>query len=232
MMALFDDSSNRDAFERMLEGKGMDPASLLSMMLTAPFDPIRMLITHLPGPSGFAIRRLFYKWALGQVGSNCLFDVGLKFSGHKHISIGDYTWIDSSTSISAIFGSVTIGRRIHIAPNCIINAGKEGIEIGDYVGLAAGVHIYGHTETPKDGKRMSGPMIPWRYKAFESSKVTICKDAFIGAYSVVLPGVTIAEGAVIGAHTLVTKDVKPWSINLGVPARTIGERQPVTTPDL
>jgi acetyltransferase-like isoleucine patch superfamily enzyme len=229
---IFDDSSNRHAFESMLEGNGISIQQFLIMLLKTPLDPVKMIVTHLPGPSGFGLRRLLYKKLLRKVGINCIFDTGLKFTGMDNISVDDYTWIDSNTSISAMFGPVSLGKRIHVAPGCIINAGSEGVILEDYVGLSSGVHIYGHSEAPKDGKRMSGPMIPWRFKAFTSGQVRVCKDAFIGAYSVVLPGVTIGEGAVIGAHSLVTKDVKPWTISLGVPARVIGERSPVTVPEI
>jgi acetyltransferase-like isoleucine patch superfamily enzyme len=51
------------------------------------------------------------------------------------------------------------------------------------------------------------------------------EHAFIGANSVVLPGVTVGQGAVVGAMSLVTRDVDPWTINVGSPSRTIGVRR-------
>ena len=53
---------------------------------------------------------------------------------------------------------------------------------------------------------MSGPMVPTEQRNLRYGKVTIEDDAFIGQYSIVMPGVTIGEGAVIGPHSLVVKN--------------------------
>ncbi|MCD2107720.1 MULTISPECIES: DapH/DapD/GlmU-related protein [Rhodococcus] len=54
--------------------------------------------------------------------------------------------------------------------------------------------------------------------------VEIGTDVWIGACSVILSGVTIGDGAVIGAGSVVTSDVESFSVNVGVPARKVGER--------
>lgn len=54
--------------------------------------------------------------------------------------------------------------------------------------------------------------------------VVIGNDVWIGAYGIVLPGVTIGDGAVIAAGSVVTKDVAPYTIVAGVPAKQIGQR--------
>ncbi|BCW49580.1 hypothetical protein StoSoilB13_19220 [Arthrobacter sp. StoSoilB13] len=55
-------------------------------------------------------------------------------------------------------------------------------------------------------------------------RVDIENDAWIGASAIVLGGVTVGEGAVVGAGSVVTKDVEPYSIVVGNPARMIGKR--------
>lgn len=222
----------RKAFEEMIEGKSISPADLCRLALTAALDPLRMCLIQMPGPLGYGLRRLAFRRLLKRVGRNCLFDVGLRIVGGHNISIGEFTWIDAGVSLSALFGPISIGKRIHIASNALILAGAEGIEIRDYVAIGAGSQIYGHSETAKDGKRMSGPMVPWRYKSFHSGKVTLGKDCFLGAGSIVLPGITIGEGAVVGAGSVVTLDVAPWAIVFGVPARVVGRRSPVGVPDI
>ena len=79
---------------------------------------------------------------------------------------------------------------------------------------------------------MSGPMIPWRYKSFFSGRVVLEKDSVLGANSVVLPGVTIGEGAVVCPGSIITRDVPPWVIAAGVPTKFIGKREKVTVPDI
>lgn len=58
--------------------------------------------------------------------------------------------------------------------------------------------------------------------------ITIGNDAYIGANTVVMPGVTIGEGAVVGANSLVDHNLKPWTIYFGNPARKIGDRDKPT----
>ena len=62
--------------------------------------------------------------------------------------------------------------------------------------------------------------------------VRIEKDAYVGSNAVVMPGVTIGEGAVVGASSLVIKDVEPYHVVVGVPARVMGKRPKVTEPDI
>ena len=226
------DDFQKETFEEMLEGKPIPLLRLARMAATACLDPLRLLITHMPGPLGYGMRRFLFDRTFKKVGKNCIFDVGLRIVGGRNISIGDYTWIDAYTSSGALFGPISIGKRNHIAPFSIINAGSEGVEIEDYVAIGAGSQIYGHSEIPKEGKRMSGPMIPWRYKAYTSGKVILKKDCFLGSRSIILPGVTVGEGAVIGAGSVISCDVAPWTIVFGTPARVIGKRDSVTVPEI
>tara|TARA_B100000519_G_C14257620_1_gene445838 strand:+ start:4280 stop:4969 length:690 start_codon:yes stop_codon:yes gene_type:complete len=226
------DQSQRIAFERMIDGEKMSMNSIIRLTMNSFFDPFRFVLANMPGPSGYALRRLIYKSQFKSLGKNCILDVGMKIVSPKNISVNEYTWIDSYTSINALFGSITIGKRVHIGSFSIIGAGKEGLVINDYVGVGAGCRIYGHSEIQKDGKRMSGPMIPWRYKAYHSGPVVLEKDSVLGTNSVVLPGVTIGEGAVVSPGSVITKDIPPWVIAAGVPTRFIGKREKVSVPDL
>ena len=140
-------------------------------------------------------------------------------------------WIDKNVRLIANWGSISIGRRVHVAENSIISGGGH-VEIADYVGIARGACIYSHSEAPVGGKRMSGPMVPEYQKGMKSAPVRIRKDAFIGANAVILPGVTIGEGAIVAANSLVRKNVKDWEIVFGVPAKPVGTRPKVTVEDI
>ena len=226
------DEFQRAAFERMLEGNRMSFRDVFRLGFNALLDPFRFIFILMPGPSGYVLRRVGYKKLFKNLGRNCILDVGMQIVGANNISVGEYTWIDSYTSINALFGSISIGKRVHIGPFTIIGTGKEGLEIKDYVGIGSGCKIYGHSEIHKDGKRMSGPMIPWRYKSYYSGRVVFEKDSVLGANSVVLPGVTIGEGAVVCPGSIVTKDIPPWVVAAGVPTKFIGKRDKVTVPDI
>lgn len=58
-----------------------------------------------------------------------------------------------------------------------------------------------------------------------TAPITICDGVWIGARATVLPGVTIGEGAVVAANAVVTKDVPPWVIVGGNPAKIIKKRE-------
>jgi acetyltransferase-like isoleucine patch superfamily enzyme len=221
-----------EAFERMLEGKGFTAKQLFLLSIEAAKEPFRTGLSNLNGPMGYALRRLYYKRKFKHLGKNCILDIGLKIISPENISVGEYTWIDRYAAIYSMFGEIKIGKRIHISPNCIINCGEEGVELEDYVGLSTGAHVYGHTQAPVKNMRMSGPMVPNRYKAVKEGKVRLLKDSFLGAYSLVMPGVTIGEGAVIGAHSIVTKDIPDWSIAVGCPAKVVGKRDKLDLPEL
>lgn len=87
------------------------------------------------------------------------------------------------------------------------------VSIGNHVQITAGVAIHTH-----GGANIIRKEIP-NFDSF--GKVTICDWAYIGAYSQIMPGVTIGEGAIIAAGSIVTKSVPPYIVVAGNPARQI-----------
>ncbi|MHA2289798.1 MAG: acyltransferase [Promethearchaeota archaeon] len=85
----------------------------------------------------------------------------------------------------------------------------ELIEFEDGSGCGIGVKLITHNA------------MNIRHGSFSFGPIRVCKNARIGAYSVVLPGVTIGEGSIIGANSLVTDDIPPFSIAFGSPAKVI-----------
>jgi acetyltransferase-like isoleucine patch superfamily enzyme len=93
--------------------------------------------------------------------------------------------------------------------------GGGGVTIGDGVAIATHVAI---TSVTHDYTR------PDWYTATISKPVVIEDDVWIGSNAVIMPGVTIGRGAVVGAGSIVTSDVAPLAIVVGVPAREIRKR--------
>ena len=74
------------------------------------------------------------------------------------------------------------------------------------------------------GGSLTNPTVPHPYRLPVRSFVHIQKHVIVGANSVILPGVTIGQGAAVGANSLVAKDCDPWTIYAGSPAKPINRR--------
>jgi len=115
---------------------------------------------------------------------------------------------------------ISLGDRVIIRPNCMLFAdvrhGGAGIIIEDDVMLGSGVHIYVHNHKFDD---CSVPIIDQGY--YPSKQVLIEKGSWVGACSIILPGVTIGRNAVVGAGSVVTKNVPALTLVAGNPARLI-----------
>lgn len=135
-----------------------------------------------------------------------------------HCIIYDYTFIDAQKSFK-------LGKYSEIAWHCCIE-GASFVHIGDRCFLGPGTKILGSTY--KFDGYYSVQHLPGGASEVRYAGVTIKDDAYIGANCVIMPGVTIGEGALIGAGSFVNKDVEPWSIYVGTPAKKIRDREKPT----
>lgn len=142
------------------------------------------------------------------------------FYGQQNISVGDNVRIDDFCILS---GHITIGNCVHIAAYTALYGGEVGIVIDDFANLSSRVCIYAISDD-YTGYSMTNPTIPDRYKKLNSALVHIGKHAIIGSTSVVMPGVTVAEGSAFGSFSFINKDSEAWSINVGIPFRKINNR--------
>lgn len=129
-----------------------------------------------------------------EIGDNCVLDnyaVLLLTKPHPRLLIGD---------------NVTIGR------NTIVSI-KDTCYIGDYTLIGPMVQITDNNHS------VGGNLI--KYQKSSIKAVTIGQDCWIGSGAKILAGVTIGNGAVIGANAVVTKDIPPFAIAVGVPAKVI-----------
>jgi galactoside O-acetyltransferase len=145
----------------------------------------------------------------------------------ENLWIGDYSSVDDYVFLNA-GRSTRIGRFVHIACHASVIGGGE-LDVGDYAVIATGVRVLTASDTDRGGARMSSHL-PVEFRSVIRSKVTIERDAFVGANAVVMPGVTLAEGAVAGAGSVVTHDLEPWTVYIGQPARPIRRRRVPTRP--
>ena len=194
----------------------------------------------LPTIISSVLRGKVYRKLLGGVGSNCIIEKDVRFLWPQRIFLGNRVFIGEGSYLvngsheSGIYikddvtirrqailkvntGKIVINERVTIADRVIIR-GSGGVEIGrdsliaEHVELIAATHIF------------ENPFKPIRLQGGETKKVVIGEDVWLGAHVIVLPGVTIGNGSVVGAGSVVTRDIPSYSIAIGVPAKVIRKR--------
>ena len=144
-----------------------------------------------------------------------------RFYGASRIHIGNHVRIDDFCVLSAGTGGIEIGNFIHIAVFSSI-IGQEKVKLDDYSGLSSRVSIYSSNDD-YSGSAMTNPTIPKQFTNVRHAPVHIGKHVIIGSGSIVLPGVTIMDGAAIGALSLVKKNCESFGVYTGNPAKKIME---------
>ena len=142
-----------------------------------------------------------------------------KIIGLENIQFGKSIIIDDFVFIYAR-NKIKIGNNVHIASLTSITGG-ESFTMEDFSGLASGVRIVTGSDDFKDWG-FGNPTINETFRNVRRAPVYIDKFCIIGANSVILPGVTVQEGATVAAGSVVTKDLEPWGIYIG--NRKVGER--------
>ena len=117
---------------------------------------------------------------------------------------------------------VKIGKYTDVQPQTVVWGGGQ-LVIGDYVSVGVGTVMLTAVYSHKEGLRMVDGLPEDEAHALYG-KLEIGNDVYIGARATFLPNITIGEGAIVGANSLVNKDVEPWGIYVGSPAKKIGER--------
>jgi acetyltransferase-like isoleucine patch superfamily enzyme len=159
---------------------------------------------------------------LRKFGENVLISRKASIYAPQNIEIGSHVRIDDFCVISA-GGGITIGNYVHIAPFCGLYGGS-GIEMADFSGLASRVALYSESDDFM-GDSLTNPMIPMDYKpAYERGKISVGRHVIVGTGVTILPGITLAEGASVGAHSLVSKDCEEWGFYFGTPAKLLKAR--------
>lgn len=145
------------------------------------------------------------------------------FVNSKKISVGYRVVVRERVWMRAVQqdgcdGEIVIGDDVHIARDCIIHAAYK-ITIGNGVTFGPRVLMLDHNH------QFDQLDISVMKQGLSGGAITIGSNSWIGGHAVILPNVRIGEGAIIGAGAVVTKDVPPYMIVGGVPAKVIGNRE-------
>jgi acetyltransferase-like isoleucine patch superfamily enzyme len=207
------------------------------------YEFIMWLCNATPGAPGYFLRKLLYPKLLKQVGrgvvfgrnmtirhpdkisigDNCIIDdmvvLDAKGKGNRGITIGSNVIIARNTVVSCKGGDIDIGDNSNISLNCMIHSEKT-VTIGRnnlwaaycYI-IGGGSHDFDRTDIPiiQQGSHVTG--------------ITMDDDIWLGAGVKILDGCHIGSSVVIGAGSLVTKDIPDYHLAAGAPARVIRDRR-------
>tara|TARA_A100001035_G_scaffold271903_1_gene260579 strand:+ start:3813 stop:4412 length:600 start_codon:yes stop_codon:yes gene_type:complete len=182
---------------------------------------IEFLIGLIPGQIGNFIRFSYYKNLINKSFKNNRFETGFRMTYSRNISLGSNSYFGVDCKIYASHESlIKIGSNVTFNSNVMINArGKGKIEIGDSVLIGPNVVLRSNNHKFDDID------IPIVMQGMMEGDIIIENGVWISSNCVILPNCTIGEGAIVAAGAVVTKDVKPFSIVGGIPAKVIGTRK-------
>jgi len=202
-----------------------------------------MMTGGLRGALGYLLRKKLYPGLMGQTGKSVNFGRNITLRCPPCIVLGDNVTIDDNCTLDArgaddaqgfAIGARTLIARdvimvvkqsyLRIGADCSIGSqttlsAVSGISIGNHAIIAGQCYLGGGRYRTTLG---AGPMVEQGLET--KGPVTLGNDVWVGAGARVLDGVTVGDGAIIGAGAVVSKDVPPLAIVVGIPARQIGTR--------
>lgn len=138
------------------------------------------------------------------------------------VIIGDCVAIDPFVHCTT---QLIIGNHVHISPHVSIIGGENGIfQTGNFCTVAAGCRIICSSDSFLGDGLVTAPGIPDEYKSVRFGRIEMRDYSSLASNVVVCPDVTIGEGAVVGANSFVDKNIPPWEIWVGNPARLLKRR--------
>lgn len=202
------------------------------------------LLGGLPGLIGVGLRGIVYKAILRADGLP-LIEHGVRLLSPANIHLGAKVYLDSGVYLNALPGGIRIGAGtslmhgtvfhvfnyrdlpqagITVGRNCFFGEytcirGQGGVTIGDGVYTGTQVNIAAVNHVFADPDRFI------REQGITADGIIIEDDVWLGSNVTVVDGVTIGRGSIVGAGAVVTKDIPPYSIAVGVPAKVVGDRR-------
>jgi len=207
------------------------------------FELLTTFLGPIPGALGLFLRRIFYPTLFKSVGKDVVFGRNLtlrhphkisigshviidedctldaKGESNQGLTLGDYVTIGRWSSLVCKNGDIEIGSHVNIGTTVkiIVNEGGlirigSNIDIGSLAHFSGGTYDYDQLETLPSARKK------------ETLGITVEDFAWIGVGVILLDGVCIGKKSIVGAGAVVTSDIPPHSVAVGVPARVIKKR--------
>jgi acetyltransferase-like isoleucine patch superfamily enzyme len=205
------------------------------------YELLTLLLGPLPGALGYALRKSCYRWLLNRMGRGTVIGCRVMLRAPGRITIGEQVMIDDqvvldakgessaivlgnnlliarNTILSCNDSSIRTGNLLSIGASCIISS-RSHISIGSNVQIGAGSQLMAGTHSADD------PEMPSLLQPRVSKGITVEDNVWIGNGTIILDGVTVGRNSIVGAGSVVSKDVPAYTVVLGNPARVIQKRK-------
>jgi len=238
---LFDeDKTNIQIYTEMVLGSSGGLIKLVK------FELVMLLCNGIPGALGIVLRKKLYRQFFKSIGKNVIFGRNMTIRHPHKISIENNAVFDDNTVIdakgpsnqgiqignnftmgrnSALVcknGDITIGDNVNITTNVNLMVSENGkIKVGNNIDIGAFTHFSANSYNFE-----STEILPSAQEGKVSKGIEIEDLVWIASHVCILDGVTLKKGSIIGAGSVVTKDVPEYYIAMGIPAKPIRSRKP------
>lgn len=197
-----------------------------------------------PSVLGVGLRALAYRVIMTLNGTPAI-EAGVRIAHADGVRLGKSVYLDQGVYLHALPNGITIGDNtfimhhtmlhvfnfrglpqagITIGNNCFLGEynvirGQGGVHIGNGVYTGPMVQMVAVNHVYQDANR------PIREQGITAQGIVIEDDVWIGANATIVDGVTIGKGSIIGAGSVVTRDIPPYSIAVGTPAKPVKDRR-------
>lgn len=163
----------------------------------------------------------FDRSKLRSCGRNVIIGLTARIRYPELVSLGDNVIIDDFTYIST---ELSMADFTHISTGCKLIGGRASrVVFGEFSTLAPNVVLSAGSDDYVSG--IATPMVPAKYKGEAvCGAIKLGRHCIVGANSTVLPNVSLADGACLGAQSLAKRSLDPWTLYAGIPARKIKQR--------
>lgn len=217
-----------------------------SLWYLIKYELIMLLASWVPGALGLVLRKMLYPFILGSVGRNVIFGQGVAIRHGLKITIGDGVIIDDGAVLDAKGGAnegLDIGANTIISRNVVLSCKNGNITVGANctVGISSLVHAMEGSNVSIGNDVLIGAFCyfigsgpygtddlskPFKQQGmFPQGGISISNNVWFGSHVQVLDGINIGHSSIIGASTVVNKDISEFDVVAGVPMRVLKNRQ-------
>ena len=232
---LFHDGGKLGKYQTLILGEK-------SLVKLFRYELIIGLCGWLPGALGLLLRSKLYPKIMGYVGRNVTFGQNVvlrhphkifigdnvviddqcvldaKGQNNRGIFIGDGVFIGRHTILNCKNGDIVLENHVNISFNCMIFSASH-VRVGAHYLMAAYCYLVGGTHAFDD------PAVPVLYQKRISEGISVGAGGWMGAHVTVFDGVNIGKHAIVGAGSVVTKNIPDFAVAAGLPARVVKQRE-------